>query len=193
MSIDLDVYPFHEKVFTTQELKAEIQRQMADPDFIREFEFCRFRKPKFTAIPPDTPIKRGIFYVFGNPDPGYLISLNIIPLERADDLSREYLRWRIQFNNIGGHFQKKLIQQVEFIPYYYAVSSKVASITDGRRQSYFQLLQALGTALAVLTNGLIAPTSDAFGPPDSLYFPEHFQNLQVPQLASPYAPRQLCR
>ena len=193
MSIDLDVYPFHEKVLTKQELEAEIQRQMGNPDFLRGFGFYRFQNPKFSAIPPDAPIQPGNFYVLGRPDQGYLISLNVIPLEGPDDLSREYLRWLIQHNNIGGALQKKLIQQVEHIQSYFAVSSKVALITDGRRQSFFQLLQALGVALAVLTDGLIAPESSVFGHPDSLYTPSHFQSLRVPQMGSPYAPRQLRR
>ena len=193
MSIDLDVYPFHNKVLTKQELEAEIQRQMGNPDFLRGCGFYRFQNPKFSVIPPDAPIQPGNFYVFGHPDQGYLISLNVIPLEGTDDLPREYLRWLIQHNDVDGTLQKKLIQQVEHIQSYFAVSSKVALITDRRRHSYFQLVQALGVALGVLTDGLIAPESSVFGPPDSLYTPFHFQNLQVPQMASRYAPRQLCR
>ena len=191
MSIDLDVYPFHDKVLTKQELEAEIQRQMENSDFIQGFGLYHFRKRELFTMSPDEPIQPDNFYAFMHPEQGCHIYFDVIPLEGPDDLSREYLCWLIQHNNIGGTLQRKLIQQVEHIPFYFAVSFNARGLTDGQMLSYFPLVQALGVALAVLTDGLISPKSSAFGPPDSLYLPCHFQNLWVPQMGSPYAPRQL--
>ena len=190
MSVGLHVYPFDEKVLTKQELEVEIQRQMGNSDFLRGFGLYHFRKRELFTMSPDEPIQPDNFYTFMHPEPGIAIYFDVIPLEGPDDLSREYLRWLIQRNNIGGALQRKLIQQVEHIPFYFAVSFLVRAIPAGLIQSYFQLVQALGVALGVLTDGLIVPDS-AFGPPDSLYIPSHFQTLRVPQMGSLYAPRQL--
>jgi len=43
MSVDLDIYPFHNKVLTKRELEAEIQRQMGNSDFLRGFGLYHFR------------------------------------------------------------------------------------------------------------------------------------------------------
>ena len=190
MSVGLHVYPFDEKVLTKQELEVEIQRQMGNSDFLRGFGLYHFRKREIFTMSPDKPIQPDNFYTFMHPEQGCAIYFDVIPLEGPDDLSREYLRWLIQRNNIGGALQRKLIQQVEHIPFYFAVSFLVRAIPAGLIQSYFQLVQALGVALGVLTDGLIVPDS-AFGPPDSLYIPSHFQTLRVPQMGSLYAPRQL--